>query len=113
MPQREKLRHRSVDVDVAVSRGLSFAGDGICEQCGPDPVAGDCVDGEVMVVLEHHHCATGDRVRPTGLPERLELVRDVWVPPSKVAGGRFDGCGELLRIVGCTPACVGAQSSGR
>ena len=64
--------HAAVDVDVAVARRRArlpaIASARRCRQTiGP----GIAVDREVVLALEHHHRAAGDRVPLAGLPLRV------------------------------------------
>jgi len=67
----------------------------IGDQRAPYLLAGEPVDRETVVVFQHHHCAARDVVWLAGTPQRLQLVRGMWIAPREPALRRRDRGREL------------------
>ena len=84
VPEVERLRHAAVDEDVAVAAVAALAGERVADQRAPDPGPASASTARSCVVLEHHHRAAGDLVRPARPPERAQLRRRVRVAPDEL-----------------------------
>ena len=108
MPERQRLGHAAVNVDVAVPVVPPLAGDGLLEQRVPDLGSGDRVDGQAVGVLEHHHGPARDLVVAAFVPQGTQLRRHVPVPPDEVAS-RWRDRGLQLRGEGAGDGPAGRR----
>ncbi len=88
VPEVERLRQLAMHEDVAVARRSAFARDRIADQGLPEDGARDAIDRKGVPVLEHHHGAAREQLRPARAPEPAELLGRLLEAPAELPGRR-------------------------